>query len=553
MLLTFRYGTIAALNAAYGSAYSSFSQVPVSPTPPSPVSVAGGRWGNLTNQQVSRRWYDWQAFSQSTFRGYVHALAAAANAAVAGTTVLAPLETHLKVAANHLGGHQHSYGLDLLGLLADHGISGIDSRAGPGNVTIFPRPEPSVPGLYGGFFLSQLTYFPFAKSLAPENPLFDSETHDVSTVKYRGAMPRGYPRFFEWLSVLLGRALSMNWYWGRDKDGARPNQSYNVISFPDSTLTQPFALDEHSRALWELGSVSREIQALVSKGRRRVVVWYSRLSLVSEPAAPSSLVRAAEVATFLPLGNQIGFASERISAGKQLRTGATAADVWSCSLDPVCVAKRAAEEAAGAIRLSAFSPRANPLSGPAAEAVVVILPLAPYADDDALGALRSWLGSETSKQIVVMAENCTAGPATVEACSLFRLRANSSERALEELKWLDGPQVHYVEPGDSQSMLEAVTQVIGGTLEALREAECLVDGQPAMGVICWLAPGVAEDVPPTLFVLNMRSSAVTVSIQVSGAPLRSANSVIQEPPFGVTLDSLPNLTLGSLRVAVLRL
>lgn len=550
-----RYGTVDALNAAYGSAYVAISDVPVSPTPVSPVTVAGGAVWNASNLEAARRWFDWQSWSQSSFRGYFQALGHAARAAVAESPALAPLVTHLKIAANHLGGQQHSHGLDLLGFLADHGISAADSRAGPGNMTVFARPQPSEPGLYSGFYLSQLTYFPFARSLAPLNPLFDSETHDVSTDSFRGAMPRGYPRFFEWLSVLLGRALSLNWYWGRDANGARPNLGKNNDWFPDSTLTQPYALDEHSRALWELGTVSEEVRSLVSNGPRPAAVWYSRLSLVSEPAAASSLVRAAEIATFLPLGRQIGFVAERLMAGRQLQTGATGEAALLCSADATCIGRRAAEEAAGAVRLSAFEARGpSPAAGaPSADTAVVIVPLAPYAEDDALAALRAWLAGNSTRRLIVMAANCPAGPAGVPACSLFRLRANATQRPLQELTWLDGEQVAYVEPRDPQAMLETTAAVVAKAGGIQAAAACLVDGQAAMGVACWVAPGDPPAVRPTLFAVNMRSSSVTFSVQIGGKPLTTATSLLLEPPFGVPAPDLPTLTLDPLRVAVLQL
>ena len=528
-------GSVEALNRAYGTTYTSFDDASVTPTPAQPMSVTEAGAGNQTNLRAARRFREWQVLTSSAllglYRGLADGVHKAEGAAGQGSAL-----THLKVAANHIARGPHACSLDLVGLLDDHGIAGTDSRAGPGTVEVFPRPRPFLPGVYSGFYLSQLVYMPFARSVAPSSPVFDSETHEVSTTHWRGAMPRGYVRMFQWLSILLGRSMAVEWYWGRDASGGLVTKAGRAESAPDSMLTQPFALDEQARTLWEATALATSVASLVSDGARPTAVWYSGLSMTMDPAAAPSLVRAAEVGTFLPLGGQVAFVAEQLT----FRPNASSAPGAFSAGD---VAARAVAHAAGTVAGRGFATGGR-LSD---DVKTVLLPLAPFAFDAAVASLKAWLAGGPTRRIIVMAANCSSGTSASD-CPVLRFRQDGSARTDPELAWLlgGGPQVRFVAVSDAQAMLSATSAAVTAASGNDARAACTSAGEPLLGLACWLSPdGV-------MFAVNLRRGPVSFDVSLGGSPLTSARSLLAEPPFGVDASSLPRLKLAPFEVAALR-
>jgi beta-galactosidase len=207
-----------------------------------------------------------------------------------------------------LGGFDPSYGRNREDILRQSSVSGWDGgifavEAGPSTRRL---PE-SHWAKYSLGWRDEMIYYDFAKSLAPETPVFDPELHTITSVYHispLGVSP-DYFRTTLWMEHLHGLGAHLLWWWGRNEDGTP-----RFGEFLGGLLTQPQLLDAWGRTVLELRRLTPYV-ALFPQLERRVRILYSEPTAIHDPKDYPIQVRDAYEALYFQ-DYPVGFVTERM-------------------------------------------------------------------------------------------------------------------------------------------------------------------------------------------------------------------------------------------------
>ncbi len=320
-----KYGTLEALNRAWGTNFDSFEAIRHYPSQP---ELLRGIWWergpvDFSKPGIRGMHYDWCAFNNDRVGGFFRSLSDRIHAK-------APrVATHVKVmmGSEFTGSTEprgwemnlsyHTFGLDpeilagfcsLLG--GDMGIDDLGSVEKPN------RNFGSVPYICG--WIDAGLSADYLKSLAPDKAFYDSEFHIIADNQplpdATGA--KEHMELALWLAHLHGMSANLTWYWGRDTNAS--TMSWGAEWFKGSLLQQPWALQAYAQESLSLRRFVRPVMAF-ARQPRRVRLLYSEPSAIQDVHYLDTLRDAYEALNFL--GVPIGVVTER-----QLATGGVPAD-----------------------------------------------------------------------------------------------------------------------------------------------------------------------------------------------------------------------------------
>jgi beta-galactosidase len=314
-----KYGTVAALNRAWGTTHGSFAEIT---TYPSAVPNSKSPWSrakvDFAKPGVRGAHYDWCAFNNERVTGYFRSLATQIKS-------LAPdIAIHVKVMMGlyFTGSTEsrgwgmpmtyHTFGIDQEAIVEFADLLGCDlSLTDLGNDEKPNRFHGSAP--YVIDWLNAGLSADFLKSLAPDKPFYNSELHAVEPVDATEitASAREHIETALWLASLHGMSGNLLWFWGRENDGKVKGQARTW--FKGSLLQQPWVLQGYAQTSLELRRYVAPVMAF-SRQPRPVRLLYSEPSAIQDVHYMDCLRDSYEALNFL--GLPIGFLTERqLAAG----------------------------------------------------------------------------------------------------------------------------------------------------------------------------------------------------------------------------------------------
>ena len=276
-----KYGTISALNKAWKSSHSDFSQVFF----PGKTNKNSGKIEVDSSFFGTAQWYDFCRFNADRvldyytwFTGLIQQLDPEAR-------------THVKYVNEHLFQAIMDNGLDRYALNKLTNWSGCDTRIMPAPVDLI-KTQFRNSGQYALDWLNTAISYTWMRSTAPHKLVVDLEVHPITISKYRnGSVPDNHMTAATWIIHLHGLSLHLLWAWPRLANGS---YLFDVV---DSLPTLPQAVDGYARSLAYVNALGPEVVALVNAPRPVCILW-SVSSSMQDKAYLSAQIDTFEALSF---------------------------------------------------------------------------------------------------------------------------------------------------------------------------------------------------------------------------------------------------------------
>ena len=334
-----KYANIANLNKAWDSSYRDFTQA----SEELACKVTPG--GKVTNwlsydldneKNISRHrgaYYDWHRFNQyrltSWNQAMIDGIKKADPAALiccwppAGGLITGPFGTYSRG------------GINWEDIITQCSVVGWDGAVIPWEAAEakggYIR-EQAQSAKYNLGWRTEIIYYDFAKSLAPEKPIFDPEWHTVTSFKHLCPIgtPADFLRTALWMEHLHGMGAHLAWYW---------QTTPGTAEFLGGFLTQPQLLNAWGRTMLELRRLIKYI-TLFPQLERKVRILYSEASSIQEGKAYGDKLSEIYESLYF-LDYPVGFITE-----KMIREG----KLKDCALLVIPNCRYVNEETVSAIR-----------------------------------------------------------------------------------------------------------------------------------------------------------------------------------------------------------
>ncbi len=265
-----KYGNISALNAKYGTRYSSFES----------VTMPNGVERNI-------KYYDYRSFNDEVLSEFINWYIDEMQ------TSYPELKYHVKI-MQYLRYDYPNYFRDGTNyeLVADNmDLNGCDGYGAPDDAN---RP-----------LTFKMAWYDMLTSLS-DKPVWDTENHilsDKSVVEYDSITPE-YVGADIWNGAVHGRGASVNWTYDRSKQ----SQPWGNSQFVNTNFAfRPEEMAEVSKTTLDLNRLSNEITA-ISKEQAKVAILYSRTSIGYNGNHMTQVAEAYEQAIFS--GQKVGFITD---------------------------------------------------------------------------------------------------------------------------------------------------------------------------------------------------------------------------------------------------
>lgn len=287
-----KYAAITELNSLWGKNFSSFDAVTV--TIPMDKTLRG-----------TPQWYDWMTFNMvrvtNWFTFLKDQILKYDNTA----------KVHIKVMPTDWTGSDCDHGLDFEALANLSDIVGNDAGAGAysknrngGTETWMNR--------YAFTWREMCMSYDFFKSVAPDKPILNSETHFLSGYNFRDLyMTPEYTRAITWLANMQGLNASQTWVWGRNQNGSIKSETGE--GYAGSIMQQPRVLNEVESTTMDLNANSVDMAA-IQRLKRPLRIFYSKTSSISISSYMDNIYSLYESLFFN--GIPLGFATQGIITGQ---------------------------------------------------------------------------------------------------------------------------------------------------------------------------------------------------------------------------------------------
>jgi len=280
-----KHNSIDELNTLWKTNFDNFDKVTIT------IPIA-------QEKQGSPIWYDWCSFNNYRVTDWFRFLS---NEIVKYDP---QAKYHIKLMPWLWTGNKKDHGMDFEGLTRLCNISACDADAVTGNV--HGKHEEWM-NRYSFEWLNISMLFDFYKSVAPNQIIYDTETHFLSSVHFRDInMKPNYVRATYWLAHIHGLSASKNWYWVRNLDGSirKPSKDY-----PGTINQQPAVLNEMHATLIDLNSFSYEITNM-QQLRKPLRIYYSLANDINRKTYMADVFENYESVFFE--GIPLGFATQGI-------------------------------------------------------------------------------------------------------------------------------------------------------------------------------------------------------------------------------------------------
>ncbi len=168
---------------------------------------------------------------------------------------------------------------------------------------------------------NEIMAYDFFKSVKPDQPIFNSEGHFLSTSRYRELdMSPQYIRSAFWLSTLHGMNVCMSWFWARDTNSGAPHKGIlganskvdNAMgkAYAGSVAQQPRVANEVAQVYMDLNAFSDEVSTFQGQ-ERPIRIFYSETSAICKKDHMSNAIFPLYESLYFE-GLLLGFATEGI-------------------------------------------------------------------------------------------------------------------------------------------------------------------------------------------------------------------------------------------------
>jgi hypothetical protein len=241
-----RHGNIGGFNAIHGTSHAGFGEI-----------VIPGFNDYGTPRPL---WWEWCLFNQERLTRYFEWTRDVIQR-------LAPsIPTHVKVMGTMFDGQRgFRTGVDHEALAQIGCISGNDNWC---------HDDLASGEEYAQIWWRQSMYYDFQRSVAPDNPVFNSENHPIVD-SGKTWVSSGHMRTMLWQGAIHGQGATTTWVWERHQGGC----------LADNILTRPNCVEAFGRASLDLLRLAPEIHALQQPGRVAevaILVAYPSLPLFEE-------------------------------------------------------------------------------------------------------------------------------------------------------------------------------------------------------------------------------------------------------------------------------
>lgn len=265
--LASKHGSIAELNALYGTSYGSFDDV-VAPETTAPQS-----------QGAQRALYDWIRFNQQHFADWHRWM----NDCVKRAAPSVP--THAKIMTDIFDREMLARGIDPELICDITDLAGNDSYAWPKE---FQK--------YAYNWRQEEMWYDLLHSFRGQ-PVFNSENHLILDGTPAVAIPPEHSRCVLWQSGLHHLAASATWVW----------EEPVVPDLEGSIFLRPLNIFGSGEAMLDLTRLSAEV-GRISEAKAEVALLYSVPSIYWDPNYPEVMASAYTALTFM--GHAVTFISE---------------------------------------------------------------------------------------------------------------------------------------------------------------------------------------------------------------------------------------------------
>lgn len=222
-----KHGSIERFNERCATGFRNFDEITVT--------------NSLPYQEVSRQsralWYEWCLFTQDRFAAFHEWMRDVIHDMDPATPI------HVKVMAEAFTGQRwFQWGLDFERFTRIDRISGNDCYS-------YERRDPDEE--YAQIWLRQAMYYDFQRSVAPNNPIFNSENHPIEDGK-PSWVSGDHLATMLWQGAIHGQGATTTWVWERHQRGELSN----------NILTRPNCVEASGRTALDLARLGEEIVAL---------------------------------------------------------------------------------------------------------------------------------------------------------------------------------------------------------------------------------------------------------------------------------------------------
>jgi hypothetical protein len=276
-----KHGSVQNLNTIYGASYSSFNDIPL-PT----------REGAFDGSPPRPVWYDWCRYNQDRtyahhrwMRDVIH-------------TMAPDLLVQVKIQGRVFDGqYQYPWGVNPEEFSRLGRISGGDN---------YSYDWSDLDRGYAQGWWRQAMFYDFQRSVAPNNPIFNSENHPIEDANPAWVSGK-HMQTMLWQGAIHGQCASTTWVW--------EHQLTVRGSVAASILTRPNCVEAFGRAALDLNRLGEEVVAL-QKAKAQVAILFSSASIPQNESYLDESKNAYEGLYFLD--TPVRFVTDRMASEGKL-------------------------------------------------------------------------------------------------------------------------------------------------------------------------------------------------------------------------------------------
>ncbi|MDU0354212.1 beta-galactosidase [Paraglaciecola aquimarina] len=286
--LSKQYSSITELNNNWQTQYAGFEQINIA----IPIDK------NLRGTPI---WYDWNTFNNKR----VTELFTFFNQEIKKHDPEA--KTHIKLMPLLWYKDLKDHGMDFEALISSGDIIGFDAKM----LTTQLHGKQAWKEHFSLDWQSAAMSLDFMKSVRPEQMMYDSENHFISSVVFADPyMKPEYVNSAYWLGLLHGINATKTWVWYRNADGSLVlNREEDTLDKVVNVTHLPEALHSATKTFMDANRLAPEL-SMIQKQNKPIRIFYSKTSAINQKGYMDGIHDTHRQLSFL--GVPIGFTTENI-------------------------------------------------------------------------------------------------------------------------------------------------------------------------------------------------------------------------------------------------
>lgn len=284
--LSNKHTSISNLNSLWNTSFANFNEVTIEI--PMQASLQG-----------TPIWYDWMSFNMFRVTDWFTFLK---NKVQEND---GEAKTHIKIMPHLWSDNKKDSGIDLEALTRLTEIIGNDAKSWNSYMW---GPTEDWEDKYSFHWKELSMSYDFMKSVSPNKIIYNSESHYLSTGKFRDLyLKPSYARASYWLAYVSGMNISQTWFWARKADGSIRNNAGK--GYAGSNNQQPRIINEVEATVIDLNANADDIYAF-QQLKKPLRIFYSKTSAINKTNHLDEVFDVYQAMYFD--GTPIGFATKGI-------------------------------------------------------------------------------------------------------------------------------------------------------------------------------------------------------------------------------------------------